>query len=38
MNKWAKRILFDAYEKVYNDSSTSTKDALKIKKIMEKLK
>lgn len=38
LNIWARRTLIEAYEKVYNDSSTTINDAKKIKRIIEILK
>ena len=38
LNIWARQILIEAYEKVYNDSSTTVEDAKKIKKIIQLLR
>lgn len=38
LNLWARRILINAYEKVYNDGSTTVEDAKKIKKIIDLLR
>lgn len=38
LNVWARRVLIEAYEKVYNDSTTSTEDAKKIMKIIRLLR
>ena len=38
LNVWARRTLIEAYEKVYNDSSTTLEDARKIKRIIQILR
>ena len=38
LNVWARKVLIEAYEKVYNDSSTTVGSAKKIQKIIDLLR